>query len=64
MLVWSDTPITVEAQARELTLASTGDAVGTVTVTTGPRTASVDLVLDGTIEDPGAWWRLTNPGAL
>jgi D-alanyl-D-alanine carboxypeptidase (penicillin-binding protein 5/6) len=24
----------------------------------------VPLVLDATITDPGAWWRLTHPGAL
>ena len=25
---------------------------------------SVPLVLDATIDDPGPWWRLTNPGRL
>jgi D-alanyl-D-alanine carboxypeptidase (penicillin-binding protein 5/6) len=24
----------------------------------------VPLVLDASLDDPGAWWRLANPGAL
>jgi D-alanyl-D-alanine carboxypeptidase (penicillin-binding protein 5/6) len=30
----------------------------------GSQEISVPLVLDASLEDPGAWWRLSNPGAL
>ena len=64
VVVWSDTPVTVEVQAEPVTLAGQGEKVGTAVVRAGSREVSVELVLDGALEDPGAWWRLTNPGAL
>lgn len=64
MLVWSDTPVTITADVLSVSLAEAGTDVGTVTVTSGPRSASVPLRLDGTIDDPGAWWRLSHPGSL
>ncbi len=41
-----------------------GDDVGEVTFTSGPTSVTVDLELAVDLDDPGPWWRLTNPGAL
>ncbi|MFT3797624.1 D-alanyl-D-alanine carboxypeptidase family protein [Microbacterium sp.] len=43
---------------------SAGEEVGTVTSTAGSRTATAELVLDGDIAPPDAWWRLTHPFEL
>lgn len=64
MLVWSDTPVEIAIDTIDLTLAEAGQSVGSVTVTSGARSSSVDLVLESALTDPGAWWRLTNPGTL
>jgi D-alanyl-D-alanine carboxypeptidase (penicillin-binding protein 5/6) len=64
MLVWSDTPVTVEVTTEPVTTAEAGTRVGTVTVRAGAQVVEVPLELDATIDDPGAWWRLTNAGAL
>ena len=45
-------------------LAQRGDEVGTAIVRAGSQELSVPLVLDAAIDDPGTWWRLSNPGAL
>ncbi|WP_448004675.1 D-alanyl-D-alanine carboxypeptidase family protein [Agromyces bauzanensis] len=64
VVVWNDTPVDVEVHADPVTLASRGAEVGTAVVRAGAQEITVPLVLDATIDDPGAWWRLTNPGAL
>jgi D-alanyl-D-alanine carboxypeptidase (penicillin-binding protein 5/6) len=64
VVVWSDTPVDVAVSAPPVTLAADGTAAGTAVVTAGTQRIEVPLELDGTLEDPGAWWRLTNPGAL
>lgn len=64
LLVWSDTPITTTVAVEPVSLADAGAEVGSVTVHAGTRSISVPLVLDATIDDPGPWWRLTNPGRL
>lgn len=64
VVVWSDTPVDVAIQADPITLAADGASVGTAVVTAGTQRVEVPLVLDGTVDDPGAWWRLTNPGGL
>jgi len=48
----------------ELTTGSDGDVVGSITWTVGASTETVPLVLEGTIEPPTAWWRLTHPFEL
>lgn len=63
-VVWSDTPVEVAVHADEIALASRGETVGTATITAGSRTVDVPLVLDAALDDPGPWWRLTNPGGL
>lgn len=64
LLTWSDTPITSSFAAASVTTAENGDEVGTVTWTVGETVLTSPLVLDGTIEPPDAWWRLTHPGEL
>jgi D-alanyl-D-alanine carboxypeptidase (penicillin-binding protein 5/6) len=38
-----------------------GDTVGTLSVTGPLGTATVDVTLDGDIEPPSGWWRLSHP---
>jgi serine-type D-Ala-D-Ala carboxypeptidase (penicillin-binding protein 5/6) len=64
VVVWNDTPVDVEVHADAVTLAVRGEEVGTAVVRAGAQEISVPLVLDASLADPGAWWRLTNPGAL
>lgn len=64
ILTWSDTPVTSSFEAQSLTTGSDGDEVGTVTWTVGDTTLTAPLVLDGEIEPPDAWWRLTHPFEL
>lgn len=64
VVVWNDTPVDVEVHAEPLTLASRGTEVGTAVVRAGAQEVTVPLVLDASLDDPGPWWRLANPGAL
>jgi serine-type D-Ala-D-Ala carboxypeptidase (penicillin-binding protein 5/6) len=64
LIVWNDTPVDVEVQADPVTVASRGDQVGVAVVRAGAQEITVPLVLDASLDDPGTWWRLTNPGAL
>jgi D-alanyl-D-alanine carboxypeptidase (penicillin-binding protein 5/6) len=63
-LVWADTPVTMTVDAASIRLADDGSAAGELDVVVGERAFSVPLVLRGTIDDPGAWWRLTHPAEL
>jgi len=62
--VWSDTPITVSMTPPVVTAAVEGEQVASVTWTAGLATATAPVVLDATIEEPDAWWRLTHPTEL
>ena len=62
--VWSATPVSVDVTADELHLAHAGAQVGQLVFTVGTQTVTVPLQLSATIDDPGPWWRLTNPGEL
>lgn len=64
IFTWSDTPIEVAMTTAEPNTFADGEVVGTVTWTAGPKTATADLVIDGSIESPSDWWRLTHPGEL
>ncbi|MEI3867863.1 D-alanyl-D-alanine carboxypeptidase [Microbacterium sp. CCNWLW134] len=61
---WSDTPITVTSDIRTPDTYADGEVIGTITWTAGPRTATVDVVVEGQIEPPTEWWRLTHPAEL
>ena len=62
--VWSATPVSMAATVDEVRLADSGAAVGELVFTVGTRTVTVPLRLSATIDDPGPWWRLTNPAEL
>ncbi|MBX3099752.1 MAG: D-alanyl-D-alanine carboxypeptidase [Salinibacterium sp.] len=62
--VWSATPVTVDITVDQLHLAEKGSTVGRLVFTVGTRTITVPLTLSATIDDPGPWWRLTNPVEL
>ena len=64
IFTWSDTPITADLETTSLTTGKTGDTVGMLTFTAGPRTQIVPVFLDGSISPPDQWWRLTHPFEL
>lgn len=64
LLTWSDTPITVAMETTTPRAYADGEEVGTITWAAGPNTTSAAIEIDGTIEPPSAWWRLTHPGEL
>lgn len=64
LLTWAGNAVTVEIMTDELRLGTAGEDVGDLVFTSGPTTARVDLELVTDLDDPGPWWRLTNPAAL
>jgi len=63
-VVWSDAAVATSVSTDDVGVAKKGTDVGTVTFTVEGEEITVPLELAATIDDPGAWWRLTNPGAL
>ncbi|TXK17620.1 D-alanyl-D-alanine carboxypeptidase family protein [Homoserinibacter sp. GY 40078] len=61
IVVWGDTPVTVDAEVDDIRLTEAGTSVGTLEFTAGNRTVTVDLELSEAVEDPGPWWRLGHP---
>jgi len=64
VLVWSALPITLAVEATPVLLAGVTSPVGSAVFTVGKRVFTVPLVLSASINDPGVWWRLTNPTRL
>ncbi|WP_239065978.1 D-alanyl-D-alanine carboxypeptidase family protein [Microbacterium hibisci] len=64
IFTWSDTPISVEMTTTTPKTYEDGEVVGSITWTAGPNTVSVPVEIEGTIEPPTDWWRLTHPGEL
>jgi D-alanyl-D-alanine carboxypeptidase (penicillin-binding protein 5/6) len=64
MIVWSDTPITATVDAGEIDVAGEGSDVGSVSFVSGTQQVEIPLITTGPVDDPGAGWRLTNPGEL
>jgi len=64
IFTWSDTPVVVTMQTTPPEAFRDGEVVGSITWTAGPQTVTVPLEIEGSIEPPEAWWRLTNPGEL
>lgn len=62
--VWAGGSVDSEATVENVHLVGEGDHVGTLTFRVGERTILVDLAVAGEIDDPGPWWRLSNPGQL
>ena len=63
-IVWSDTPISVDLQTREVQSGRKGDVVGQVTFRLNGSTQTVQLALTRDLPDPGFLWRLAHPGGL
>jgi D-alanyl-D-alanine carboxypeptidase (penicillin-binding protein 5/6) len=63
-LVWSDTPVAATVSADVVTLADDGEDLGSVVFDVGGSEITVPLETTTAIDDPGAWWRLTNPTKL
>jgi len=56
--------VTAEVAAEAVTLTASGDDQGSVVFSVGGTQITVPLETNNAIEDPGAWWRLTNPSKL
>ncbi|MFB9647926.1 D-alanyl-D-alanine carboxypeptidase family protein [Curtobacterium pusillum] len=62
VLVWGKTTVSAKAKLDRITLGTKGERVGRVRFTiTDHDPVTVPLVLERPIEDPGIWWRWTNP---
>ena len=64
VLVWSDTPIQVDLEARPLQSGVKGDVIGRVTFTLNGKSETAELALAKDVPDPGFGWRLAHPGGL
>ncbi len=63
-VVWSNTPITVDLQARTLQSGRKGDVVGQARFMLNGTTRTAPLALTRALPDPGFLWRLAHPGGL
>lgn len=62
VLVWGRTTVTAKTTLEQLTFGAAGERVGRVRFTISDHDpVTVPLVLERGIEDPGVWWRWTNP---
>jgi D-alanyl-D-alanine carboxypeptidase (penicillin-binding protein 5/6) len=64
IFTWSDTPITATMETTTPAAYEDGEEIGTITWTAGPNTATAAVRIEGTIDPPTDWWRLTHPGEL
>lgn len=60
-MLWVTSPLEYRVVAEELSTASAGRDVGSVTVSTPDGNVTVLLELDARLGDPGPMWRLGNP---
>jgi D-alanyl-D-alanine carboxypeptidase (penicillin-binding protein 5/6) len=62
VLVWGRTTVTARTKLASVTFGHRGKRVGSVRFTiTGHGPVTVPLVLERSIENPGIWWKWTNP---
>jgi D-alanyl-D-alanine carboxypeptidase (penicillin-binding protein 5/6) len=64
LLTWAGAPVEVEVVTADVRTGTAGEDVGDIRFTSGPKTATIDLELAADLDDPGPWWRLTNPALL
>ncbi|MGK3951999.1 D-alanyl-D-alanine carboxypeptidase family protein [Microbacterium sp. I2] len=64
VFTWSDTPITVNMDTTTPAAYEDGQVAGSLTWSAGPDAAASDLEIEGSIEPPTRWWRLTHPAEL
>lgn len=63
-VIWGEDEISMTVDVPTVRTADAGEKAGTVEFHVGDETFSVPLVLSEEIDDPGLWWRLTNPAAM
>ncbi|WP_146240166.1 D-alanyl-D-alanine carboxypeptidase family protein [Curtobacterium sp. MCSS17_008] len=62
VLVWGETEVTAKTRLDRITFGDRGERVGSVRFSVEDHDpVTVPLVLGHSIEDPGVWWRWTNP---
>lgn len=61
---WSDTPVSATLDTTTPQNYADGEVVGAVTWSAGPQTTSAEVKIEGAIEEPSLWWRLTHPSEL
>lgn len=66
VFVWSDTAVSASIAVTDAARVgdTAGAPAGTVTWEAGPRTATAPVTLEGDLEPPSTWWRLTHPFEL
>lgn len=64
IFAWSDTPIVASVETITPAKFADGEVVGRITWAAGPHTTTADVEIDGTVEPPTDWWRLTHPEEL
>ncbi|MET0811607.1 MAG: D-alanyl-D-alanine carboxypeptidase [Microbacterium sp.] len=64
ILVWSDTAASATMTTKTPAEYADGEVIGEIVWTAGPNTVRVPVVIEGSIEPPTEWWRLTHPGEL
>lgn len=64
MLLWGAEQVTTEVVTDEVRTGVAGDDVGDIVFRAGSRVVTIDLELADDLDDPGPWWRLTNPVLL
>jgi len=63
-VVWGDDEISMTVDVTPIRFAGAGESAGTVHVRIGADMVEIPLEFSDEIDDPGPWWRLTNPQNL
>jgi D-alanyl-D-alanine carboxypeptidase (penicillin-binding protein 5/6) len=61
VFTWSSTPVSWTMTTDAVGFAESGTEVGQATFVSADAEVTVPIVLDGPLEEPDAWWRLTHP---
>jgi D-alanyl-D-alanine carboxypeptidase (penicillin-binding protein 5/6) len=63
-VVWGDDEISMTVDVAPIRFAGAGESAGTVHVRIGTDMVEIPLEFSDEIDDPGPWWRLSNPQNL
>jgi D-alanyl-D-alanine carboxypeptidase (penicillin-binding protein 5/6) len=63
-VVWGYDEITLTVDADPMRLTDAGTSAGVVHVLVGTESIDIPLEFSDEVDDPGPWWRLTNPQSL
>lgn len=64
VFAWKGSDVTSAIVLDDLQIGESRRLVGQIEYRIGQRLVTVPVVLDGELDDPGVWWRLTNPELL